>query len=182
MRFLLCVPLYLSLCGCSALWWGGETTRQPGLTVRQGPGGFELHATADTHARVARLRMGSAEVEDAEFGQSASSVVEVEPAKLDAVARLQLTQAEYARITWAGVAGLLAQVRDIAAELTPVLRLLAAAELADTERGVTMTLPGGLTLGGREVRSSRDLREWLGDAERRLAEVAPTAQPSGEPR
>jgi hypothetical protein len=176
------VLLTVALSGCSALHWGGEAAGEsPGFRVRGADLWYpaELKATSDCNAVIGHAEYQGPPgkdgtpgarfvLRDTTFGQNASAVVREEPAKIDAVSRLQLTQVEYARVTWAGVKGVLAEVM-------PVLKLLALANFTSTESGFTATLPSGLTLGGKTITQPADLQEFFKEAVRTLEPVAERA-------
>lgn len=168
----ICAVSVALLTGCSALHWGGGTTKQPGFSIRAGQ--IRVEATADIQARADELKLGEFQATNIEFGQKPSQVVAVEPAKLDAIARLQLTQVEYARVTWDGV-------RSVAAELLPVLKLLALTQFAQTEAGLTATLPGGVTIGTRALSGPAELQEFFRQAVGTVERLVP-ADPGPVPR
>lgn len=163
-KLLIVTLMCVALSGCSARHWGGATTEQPGFKVAAGA--VRVEATANMHAKADKLKLGEFEAENIEFGQDPAEVVKAEPAKLDAIARLQLTQVEYARVTWGGV-------RDLAAELVPVLKLLALAQFTQTETGLTATLPGGLTIGKHTLTRPAELQEFFRQAVATLEPLVP---------
>jgi hypothetical protein len=174
--------LLIALSGCSALHWGGETAGEsPGFRVRGGDlwRPAELKVTSDCNAVIGHAEYQGVTGQDGApgtrfvldsttFGQSASSVVREEPGKLDAISRLQMTQVEYARVTWTGI-------HDLAAELAPVLKLLALAQFTQTETGLTATFPGGLTIGGRTVSGPAEMQEFFRQAAATVEHLAPAA-------
>jgi hypothetical protein len=180
--------LLVALSGCSALHWGGETAGEsPGFRVRGGDlwRPAELKVTSDCNAVIGHAEYQGAAgkdgapgtrfvLDDTTFGQSASSVVREEPAKLDAISRLQMTQVEYARVTWSGI-------HDLAAELVPLLKLLALAQFTQTESGLTATLPGGLTIGGRTISGPAEMQEFFRQAAATVEHLAPAPEPGSVP-
>lgn len=162
--------------GCAAGYWGGKTSgERPGVRVA-GPTLFspaEIDVTSDTNAKLKLLKYGELEIHEAEFGQSASSVVREEPAKIDAIARLQLTQVEYARV-WGDV---VKHVADVVRDFVPVFKLMALADMIPTERGIQMTLPNGFSIGQRTITTPQDLRALLNETTAGLEAVVESAEP-----
>lgn len=174
------VILTAGLSGCSASHWGGQDAGQtPGVHVRRSLFGGSMSFTGDGTGKVDKAayktdgKLTEVSVEGVEFDQTASAVVREQPAKIDAIAGLQRTQVEYVQALSAGI-------RDIVGEIVPVLKLLAAAELVTTERGITATLPNGITIGQRTVQSAEDLAEILDAVVEALEPLAPASRPTGE--
>lgn len=165
--------------GCSANHWGGDTAGQrPGVSLRGRSlwGPAKLEVTSDCSATLDKLEYGSLKLENARFGQSAAAVVAVEPAKLEAIARVQEAQVAY-------VGALLTGIRDIVHEVVPVLKLLAMGNFVDTSSGIQMTLPNGLSFGQTTARNASELRALLADALHSVESVSelPRAPPATQP-
>lgn len=141
--------------GCSASYWGGGATENPGVHLR-GPSFFRraaLDVTADTTASVAKVQFSKDDgflLENATFGQDATTTTTAQIPKIDAVARLQRVQVEYAQTVLTGI-------REIVRELVPVFNILAAARVTQTDSGMTFTLPNGFSVGSRRVTTPADL-------------------------
>jgi hypothetical protein len=160
--------------GCSALHWGGKTSgERPGVRVA-GPTLFspaEIDVTSDTNAKLKLLKYGELEIHEAEFGQSASSVVREEPAKIRAIADLQMTQVEYARVTWNGV-------RDLAREIVPIFKLLAMANFIPTDSGMSLTLPNGFSIGQHTITSPQEMQAVFQQAAASLEAISESDMPT----
>lgn len=179
--FVAAVTLATSCVGCSALLWGGEASGEnPGFRMRGADlwHPAEVRVSSDCNAEVERVEYTEGSdaagaqfvLVGARFEQSASAVVREEPAKIRAIADLQMTQVEYARVTWQGI-------HDLAAELAPVFKLLALSQFEQTDTGLTVTLPGGLEIGGHRTSDPAELAELFRAASETLETLAPTTQP-----
>ena len=173
------------LVGCSANHWLGDTAgRRPGVLVEKGNlfGYARFEVSSDCEATVKEMRIalssdgaeggGSSQeitLRDAKFGQSASAVVREEPAKIDAIARGQMTQVEYARVTWNGV-------RDLAHEIMPIVGLFSGVFGGMTESAFNATFPGGFSLGKTKVTKPNEASAALADMLLRLKAAEAAAE------
>lgn len=187
-RLVLASGLVAVLFGCSALHWGGDVSgRRPGVCYEQGSlfwySRFEV--SSDCNARVGEMTLdmttpgeettgpGTSRklvIRDAEFGQSASAVVKEEPAKIDAIGRLQMTQVEYARVTWNGVTGL-------AKAITPIVGMLSGVFNAMTDTSFNAMFPGGFSVGSTKVTKPNEATAVLAEMMRALNQVENSAPP-----
>lgn len=185
MRYLVSLTLVL-FSGCSAMYWGGENAgRTPGVHIKT-PGLFsrgELSVSSDCNAEVGKLSYsGSTEtqpasvaMENAKFGQAVSPVLREIPPVIDATTRLQYTQVQYIESVGKTLVGL-------AHEFMPLFNILAMARIqGSAETGWNMTLPSGLSIGGKKVTQAADLQKyfeevskWMGQTERTLEAVTAT--------
>lgn len=192
MRYMLGIML-LVFSGCSAHYWGGENMgRTPGVHVRT-PSLFsrgELSVTSDCNAEVGRLSYsGSTEtqpatvnLENAKFGQAVAPVLREIPAVLDATARVQYVQVQYFEQIKQTVIGL-------AHELMPLFNILAMARIqGSTETGWNMSLPSGLSIGGKKVTQPQDLSKyfeqvstWMGKTAAKVEEASIVPVPTSLP-
>ncbi|HOO16680.1 MAG TPA: hypothetical protein PLU99_06165 [Phycisphaerae bacterium] len=177
----LSVSVVIVLCGCAASHWGGEAAgKNPGVHVRGGSlvSPPEASFTGDGGGRLGKLTYSDGgkdgpltlTVQDVEFTQAASSVVEREPAKIRAIADLQRVQVEYVQASWAGMVSL-------AHELAPILKLLAMAQFTDSEAGLTMTLPSGVSVGGQKLSTPAELQRFFSEALQTVEATAAAAPP-----
>lgn len=144
----------LTVTGCSASHWGGEATKSPGVEIR-GPALFRpasVKATSDAKASVEEIKYekGVVIIKNAKFGQDVSTVTAAQVPKIDAVARLQLSQAQY-------VSALAEGIRGIVGEIMPALKLLSLGTFLDLPGGgMQLNLPmGSLTTGMDAASMSR---------------------------
>lgn len=175
-----CLPLLtllaiLLLPGCSLLRWGGDmAAKAPGVHVESG-GLFpaRLDVTSDCNAVVDRLEYQSPPgkdgtpgpwlvLEGGRFGQDATTPLKEIPAVLERLPEIQRTQAEYAQV-WADCTENVL-VSAISA-FAPAAQLGQLAKLSKTERGITMTLPNGASIGGRTVSGVEDVAALFREAQ-----------------
>lgn len=171
------VVLAWGVLGCSARYWGGEATENPGVRITSPTflAPAELQVTSDTQASVKRLVYGKGtfELEDAKFGQQVVGAMEAQAAKLGAVAELQLSQARY-------VAALSDGIRSIVAEIIPVLKLLSLGQFVDIPSGgISLTLPGGSFSAGTNAESLAERIAAAAEAAQAIDEAVnvPATQP-----
>ena len=178
-----------ALTGCSAHWWGGEDTgRTPGVHVIApslfNPG--EISVTSQLQARISKLKYvggtkdtpASFELEG-DFGQDVASVIREQPAKLDAIARVQHEQAVYWEAMGKAVASWIS-------EIAPIFNVMALAKIRTVDQGLQLTLPGGFSVGSKRIETPADLegliQSVISSTEKARASFeagAPTTQPQG---
>lgn len=184
------VSLVLGGClsGCSANHWLGDVAgRRPGVLVEKWGlfGGARFEVTSDCNASADEFSIESETPGESgdtrfavrlikpRFGQSASAVVKEEPAKIDAIARGQLTQVEYARVTWNGV-------RDLAREIMPIVGMFSGAFGSMTESAFNATFPGGFSLGKTKVTKPTEAANALAEMLARLKDADAAAEEATE--
>lgn len=176
------------LSGCSARYWGGEATDNPGVRVRGGDfwRPAEVQMSSDATASLESMtfdqttaksegkedRTTSFDIKGFKLEQEVVAATEAQTAKLsEGVAAVMLTQAEYVRLLTEGV-------RSIFGEIMPVLRLLAMGNLMPSESEFSASFPNGITIGRRKVTSAADLQAVCADLVEKMEKLAPSTQPS----
>lgn len=189
--FLAMIPSGCLNIGCSANHWLGDTAgKRPGVSVERWSlfGGAKLEVTSDCEASIGEMRFsfatpgdenkaGSSQelvLRDARFGQVASAVVREEPAKILATGEGQMSQVEYARVTWQGV-------KDLAHEIMPIVGLFSGVFGGMTESGFNATFPGGLSIGRTKVTKPSEAQAALAEMLAGLKRVADTPLPVAAP-
>jgi hypothetical protein len=181
MKKLLLVLLLISS-GCSAKYWVGETSNQPGISAKKGAwGDAELKMTSNGDAKVDKVKFSTSqpawgekqiafEMEGLVISQNPSEVVKVEGAKIAAITEAMKVQVDYLTAMWKGIS-------DTVSEIVPVLNLLASAQIrGSSSAGFTLALPGGATVGGQSVDNAQDLANIIKSALNK-AQSIPTTQP-----
>lgn len=174
--------------GCSAQHWLGDASGTlPGLHVKGGSAFARpsLDLTGDTQASLESLKyQGSTqtqpstiELKGLSYNQQPSLDLPMLPAIIDATARGQLTQVEY-------MDKLLTHVDAWVETAGSVINFLSALKVKQTTSGLSMTLPGGLTIGGQKVSTPVDvsnylnqLKSGLDSAKAMLAQAKAATQP-----
>lgn len=171
--FMIMAVIISSCGGCSAGYWGGRTSgERPGIMFQKNVFGAKFEMSSNGEAKVDNVSYTDSDnrsifVSGLKYNQTPSEVVKAEPAKIDAIARLQLTQVEYARVTWEGVT-------NVVREIVPVLKLLAMANFTQTESGMALTLPNGIKIGANTLTKPVDFKNYLDS-------VAKTLETSTQP-
>lgn len=164
--------------GCSANYWGGETSgKRPGVVAERTLFGAKVEMTSDGTGSVERVAYSDKagnylEINDLKIDQKPSDVVKEEPAKIMAIAEIQRTQTEYVKELTVGIKG-------IVSEIMPVFQLLAMAKLTPTSTGFNMTLPSGVGFETYKNKSPQEMQDLFNTALKQLETLRqiPTSQP-----
>lgn len=164
LSILVLLALVLGLPGCSAKYWGGEATGEnPGIHYRGAslwnPPEFRMTSNGRLGAELVDVRYDPngpfhMRFEKPLLDQNASDVMREEVAKLAGIAQVQHEQAVY----WQAMG---AAVRSWIEELVPMINILALAKIHTSESGLSLTLPNGMTLGGKRIETPADLTGYL---------------------
>lgn len=160
----LVVSLVCALCcasiGCSANHNLGPSVDTPGVEVR-GPGLLSparIKVDSNCIADLKRLKYGDLELEDAHFGQRTDEVTAAQIEKLRAIGQ---GQSEIARARGEAIANGIHASADLIDSIIPILGWLQLGNLTPHESGATLTLPNGLSIGGKSITGSAELQATL---------------------
>lgn len=173
---MLLLPLVMGECiaGCSSKYWVGEATDSAGIHIN---GGGLLRApsasfTGDGGGKVDRLKyVGKTqtqpailEAEGLEFNQNVTNVTKEQPAKIIASGQAQMSQVAY-------VHEITTMVSNIVGDIADTIQVLKLASIRDTSEGISLTLPGGFSIGKTKVSSAKDMTEAIQGISGQLAQL-----------